>query len=401
MRNWNSDVPVELPIALEKSLFRKLKPETKNLQNIAWLNDFRAAISRGYIPNYQHDWVAFNYLFFAANFFKAKTAFQNLVCEQSPTKHQFRILDLGCGAGAASAGVLAGILYSNNKAQMQVEFTGVDRDTMQTSLYHEIFGVWALKNPTVTIRTICDEAIDFLNSNPRACDLILCSYMLSEETPSRQNEFKKKFEQITQNTHTKILFIDYETGSLDATAICFPAKTQLHFHEMSVTFPLMHSLCPEVCPKYCAHQHTVCTPPIPEPLASYFECWRRQDAIGIRKVFNSDARYEINAGRRLCGIQEIQDYWKQNAVEQHNVECVIHNCVANEGTQAAHWTARFFRADCGEMYSVHGMIWLEVEKGHIKRLIEFYSKNVFQIRNERSHWRGTRCFQHKNNNYLN
>ena len=123
------------PTKLEQALFRALQPGAKELKQTEWLDDFRHALGYGYVLRYDKDWVAFNYLFYAANFIKAKTAFHELVGFKRSYNTSYRILDLGCGSGAASAGVLQCMFDKTVEKTASIEFVGVDRDATQLALY--------------------------------------------------------------------------------------------------------------------------------------------------------------------------------------------------------------------------------------------------------------------------
>jgi len=379
MRNHRAGVRAQLPKNLEKVLFRELQLQgTKNLKNVIWLNDFRAAIRNGYVPNYDKEVAPFNYLFFGANFIKARTAFLKLIKLSAQHHSKYRILDLGCGAGASSAGVLAGLMSKDSRIQIRVEFIGVDCNPIQLSSYRKIFGAWANTMPNISVKTMHADALDFLKANPHGWDLILCSY-LNVECPSKyQNKLVKTLNYVANIHNADVLMIDYKRCSPDGAAILLSTGKKYRFSKVIMEFPFLHILCPDVCPKYCFHRRAFPSLNPPNPLAAYFRCWQKQDANGIRRIFHPNATYEINAQRQLRGTKEIMNYWKQNASEQRQVECIIHNYVGNSEEQTVHWTARFYRADQQEIYAVHGILWVEITDKRISRLFEFYTKNTFQ-----------------------
>src|SRR5690606_8369080 len=99
-----------LPNMVESELHRTLYEQKLGLLTSGKVEDVAEVIRSKKNPIYKTDWASFSYLYFAANYVKAFLA-ARAVSPPIPDKI-FRVLDLGCGAGPATIGVLSALRSS-------------------------------------------------------------------------------------------------------------------------------------------------------------------------------------------------------------------------------------------------------------------------------------------------
>jgi len=172
--------PQALPKELEDAWFHALLAKSKSgLLTEAAVSDVVTTIRVGRRPDYSRQGAAFTYLYYVANFAKVLRALNCVAASatalRSPT---LRVLDLGCGAGASSAAVIQWLHQQHRNPK--VELTLVDSCIEQLELFESLTGQWISKFSTITAKTYCDGAFQFLSRSEQKFDLILASYLICE-----------------------------------------------------------------------------------------------------------------------------------------------------------------------------------------------------------------------------
>src|SRR5215467_7283442 len=136
------------PKDLLANLHAALLKAPVNYLDINLVDDLKKRIRNNAKPDYRRDWAAFSYLYFVANFVKTYSATQHLLTPSVPPR-KYRILDLGCGAGASSAAVLTALSEWLTRNDCFVELTGVDNSSEQLSMNNAVLSPWLSQFPGI------------------------------------------------------------------------------------------------------------------------------------------------------------------------------------------------------------------------------------------------------------
>lgn len=167
---------IKLPQHLEARLDSLLTMELHHELTAESVQHVQRAIRTGRLLDYDLHGVAFAYLYFALNFAKSYTYTREGVYLHR--SEGIRVLDVGCGAGASAAGVIAAL---DDMGQVQVSrVVGIDSSIVQLGLFDRLFRSWMSDGrPTTTVKAYSGSAVQFLmDAGPH--DIVVMSYLLSE-----------------------------------------------------------------------------------------------------------------------------------------------------------------------------------------------------------------------------
>src|ERR1044071_387132 len=177
-----------LPPRLADALYDELRT-VKHLLKTEELNRFRENVRRGYVPNYDEEWAAFSYLYFGVNYLKTFFALKHL---PTPNSGELRLLDLGCGAGASTAGAVTALGSWLSIPGRHLKITAVDRNRNQLMVYKRLLRDWIDSLENVAFETHLSDALDFLDSSEFRWDAVLCSYILEEQSTRKREALIEK-----------------------------------------------------------------------------------------------------------------------------------------------------------------------------------------------------------------
>lgn len=167
-----------LPQAIDQSLKSVLDLEAmQGRLTDTVVCDLSERISAGSVPRYEVDWAAFTYYFFPANLHKAMLASRFL---RGRLPRKVKVIDLGCGSGATSAGLVYGLAQACPEVE-QIEITAIDRCQEQLCAYITLMSaVSSDTHISIKFVTKCREVLEYIDE-PRALpDLVMSSYLLTE-----------------------------------------------------------------------------------------------------------------------------------------------------------------------------------------------------------------------------
>ena len=110
----------------------------------------------------------------------------------------------------------------------------------------------------------------------------------------------------------------------------------------------------------------------------YFRIWKAYDLVGVMRLFDAKARYEIIPKQRtLDGHAEICEYWRRNAQRQKGVELSWDILSITRSYAKVHFVAKFYDKEENEHQKVIGTIEFHLNKRKtITLLSETYQKLV-------------------------
>jgi SnoaL-like domain len=363
-----------IPPALARALLSSLK-EVPALLQPDFLEHVRVKISSGEIVDYCRAWAAFAYLYFGANFAKAYLAALHLL--RVPAAHSLELVDLGCGAGAATSGIVACLRnYSRDLKLSRV--TAIDVSTEQLRLFNSTTGAW-LRNcwPDLTIDLIKTDLMDYLKSSDqigKSNKIFLASYVIPELSEADRRQFRTLIRMV-QPLDALIIDTDPELRGLrverpDGSSILVP------YSSLEIDLSFLRELEIASVQPHLAAGHSFDHADERQLLKRYFAAWRSHDLEEVRRIFHPDATYEILGVKTLHGRSEIEDYWRQNKACQDSVVLEFYESSYTHGQVTVNWDARFRRLDKHATYRLSGIMRLAVSKGTILYLTEAYNKNV-------------------------
>jgi hypothetical protein len=132
----SAELPRHLPWHLASALRDVLIRAPAELLNPNIVSELRSIIRARQIPNYERHWAAFAYLYYHENFQKAYLAAHYFLSRSFD--RVLRIIDLGCGGGASTAGVICALQAIGPHPPLIEKTIGVDTSPSQLELFHWI-----------------------------------------------------------------------------------------------------------------------------------------------------------------------------------------------------------------------------------------------------------------------
>jgi limonene-1,2-epoxide hydrolase len=362
-----------VPPRVESGLFDVLRDATPEILNNETVSQVRAILGSGGLPNYDRHWAAFAYMYYMANFAKAFLGASLLV--ERPRNRPLSIIDLGCGGGASTLGVVSALCSQLNVGVSRI--VGIDASTVQLDLFNNVTapGLHELC-PSAQIETHRDDIVHFLRSKSPVADIAVLSYVMEELTSEERSEVRQLLRQLLKPTAAEVIIIDSATNAPGFTIETLHKTVRLLDSGMlRVSLPEFASLGVSTPPKSTLQelkiggvQSTL--------LSAYFAAWETQDVSEIRRIFGKHSIYQILGSRVLHGRDEIMAYWERNKRLQRDVHCRIIRSAVSGNTEFAQWRATFYRTDKDAWYSLNGLMWVTVENGTIVHLLESYARDV-------------------------
>lgn len=360
-----------LPERLEHALEEALRADLETTLSACSISDVEKRVRSGESLDYDSDAAPFAYLYFAANYIKGYLVAESCL---DLADHPLRILDVGCGSGASTAGVVSALAAKGHSIEQVV---GVDHSSTQLEWFEHVFATWMnCECPTTEVVLDQDDArnaIEEVVHEVGSYDLLILSYILCELPPNEQ----KAILELLDLAETEFLAID---NSQDGHPIFRTRRSDwkpldLRGVHASLRFPPRLGLAPS--PKYSSpHALSPRTESRVSALDRYMQLWREHDVDGLKSFFAPDAEYRIIGKRTFVGLPQIEAYWRENSREQCNVKCAIIVRDEWDSGAVAQWSATFLRVDKQARYYLAGMLWLSKNAGLVTRLVECFEKKI-------------------------
>jgi hypothetical protein len=382
-----SDRP-RLSIALHQSLTHQvqaalvavLEEAGPELLSDRRVSELRHALHDGRSPNYDRDWAAFSYLYFAANFAKSHLAVRRL--QWPPLEPPVRILDLGAGGGASVLGAVTALQATHPRnAPGVVRVVAVDSSRRQLEVFDRVTRPFLEERfPGVEVESCREDVIDFLRASAGDDNLVLASYLLAELGPDRSQTLRNELLRQYRGKHCTAAIIESDPLGRGITLETPPNPPELlSYDEVTLDLSFLDRLGLAEKPKFSG------VSPFKALLLAYFEAWRTHDSDTIARIFAPDARYEINHRSTLQGREQILGYWKAIAAKQRAVRCQVYRADELPDGIMAEWGAEFDSRDVArspifnEHRSLRGWLRLHIQDGRIVRLTEVYAQEITKL----------------------
>jgi SAM-dependent methyltransferase len=287
-----------------------------------------------------------------------------------------KVVDLGCGSGAAAWAALAWLASVKDaeatESDSPLDVWLVDRSSRSLALADElsIRVLDALPNlkPTIHIRRAD------LRERPRVPNdsLILLSHVLTEH---RHDLNALLFSMVRERPEEEVLIVERHDD--DVWADIDHAAVRLRWYRGGEQISVdrrVQTLVPPPSHKAAglrtrwmllSHlEH----PPVARLVARYFEIWRDQDVDRLSEVFAQDAKYTYEPfAESLVGLEAIAEYWRREVLPQVRLTITLDSLTLTASQGIVEWTASFERGR--QRVEMRGMMVLLVNSS-AERVIE-------------------------------
>lgn len=355
-----------LPSSLDVAMAAFLEPYIGGVLNDSALLELRKLIRDKKVPEYDHAWASFNYLYFSSNFLKASLAAR--VSSGVMPNRGLRLLDLGCGAGASTAGFISGL----HEAGCSVSHvTAVDRNRPQLDAFCSVVKPWIFSSfENIEVDVIESDFVAYVRDGKCDYDVVILSYSLSELAEGDRLLVRSSL--LTSNLGKGGIGVVIESdpgkGGVGLEFIGGIAEV-VPYDEVNFKCPHIAGLGLNVLPKFSERASS-------EIFDKYVKCWESHDIDMLDSLFNEECRYEINGARILNGIAAVREYWAHNSVRQRNVNVSYVVLLSTVNSVIVEWVANFDRIDTDDHRQLLGMMVMDLMCGRIKSLREVYVQHA-------------------------
>lgn len=354
-----------LPEELDQRLATLLRLELdKSLTDTA-ASGLRSAIRVGITPQYERDWAVFNYLYFSANFLKAHLVARSLA--KFFPRRSLRMLDLGCGGGAATA-AFVGTLH---KLGLQVsKVVALDSSSSQLEVFRSVVLPWISAAPLgAEVNLINSDLLNFIDIDDGYYDVVLMSYVLGELSEESCNRLRDALLRKCSGRASLVVIIESDSlGRGVAVEILGLTEYVVPYDKVTFKCSSLVGLGLQVFPKFHEHKKS-------ELFEQYIQCWRQHDIELLERLFSKNCEYQINGVRTLTGLDAVIEYWNHNASRQRNVEVHYSLIFSNSNQVGLNWSATFDRIDTGDRRHLDGIMLIDLVGPKISRLREYYTQH--------------------------
>lgn len=356
------EISGELPDSLDAAMAAFLAPYVGGSLTEAAVLSLRASIRARDIPQYDHAWAPFNYLYFSSNFLKANLAAR--VASKHLPSRQLRLLDLGCGGGASTAGFISGL---SDAGHFVSHVTAIDCNRSQVEVFRSVAWPWlSLHNQNIEIELIESNFVTYACDHGNEYDVVLLSYSLCELQKEDQEIVRAALlDSLSRRKNLSIVIESDPRGY--GMGLEFVGRIAEIVPYDSVIFECPHiaGLGLEALPKFSRS--------LPSNIfGEYVQCWKNHDVRLLELLFHDECRYQINDDRTLIGIGAIRDYWTHNSIRQQNVNVRYSVLLETVSCVIVEWVAEFDRIDTRDHRHLMGMMVIELSNGKIVHLREVY-----------------------------
>lgn len=318
-------------------------------------------------------------------------------------RYRCRIVDLGCGSGAFLFALAARLDEDHLEPENSFSVQMVDASPQALGLFETL---WAsIKKETkqqIKYNPVCSTIDGDIRHLCREVDLIVLSNSLIEIL--RDNKCRRTaFLNTLLDSGAAIALIDYEylehRHLLEEFARVLRGKYNILTHNndpaTNSVFQMIHLPISENGPPRYSFDASnglrfimsILVPNNPRAtrlshndawrlLSTYKLAWERHDEAKLRDLFTIDAVYcEKADSPPFCGIEQILNYWRLNAVQQRDVVFTPGQFAIEGDCIIAQWHCSFYRIDKSKWYELRGSLRAYVRDTKIYRFEEEFQKN--------------------------
>ena len=238
--------PMKLPSSVERSLRVLLETELDHSLSTASVQRVSGTIQHQGGLDYEQDWAPFAYMYFGANFLKTAFAADDGI--KVPQSQALRILDLGCGAGAASVGLVS--IIEQASAVRSVAITAVDISRAQLTAYNRIVGPWLpIQFKKSDVQCVQADVSTFL-AEEGDWDIVLLSYLLCELDERLRIDVSHRLEVGSLFRESMIVVVDQDSSGEPFYWTRMRGRRLINQKGLYVDQAFLKSLGIGVCPAY-------------------------------------------------------------------------------------------------------------------------------------------------------
>jgi hypothetical protein len=104
----------------------------------------------------------------------------------------------------------------------------------------------------------------------------------------------------------------------------------------------------------------------------YKRAWEEHDVGVLRSLFHDEVYYQERCDSVFNGIDELVAYWVENSRKQESVLFSPIKVMEDSSDIVIWWTASFYELKKQVNTTLEGIMWLSMESGKIKRLVEYF-----------------------------
>lgn len=323
-------------------------------------------LREGEAPDYDESSIAFAQAYHLINYWKC---FAALNASAPPTTT--RLLDLGCGSGAATAAALVYLATQGTRGPIEIQI--LDRSQAQLDLAEKLLGsLHGLLPFDYRLQALrIDLQYGQPSLEPRG-GLALVAHVLTENLDNVESIFE----------------LAAGLTASDGTVLVLERPDDPVWDRMAkyLSDSPLNSTTGEVSVKKCGpdgddrawharwlvHERPR-TGKLAGAVRGYFDAWRSQDPQRLVSVFAENARYYAKPFRpSITGLSNIKRYWQEEVVPQAELTLGLERLAYGPSSVYVEWRARFVRDRL--QYALKGamMIDVDLDTGLIRELREYY-----------------------------
>jgi len=104
----------------------------------------------------------------------------------------------------------------------------------------------------------------------------------------------------------------------------------------------------------------------------YKQAWEQHDISALKDIFHNDVYYQEHCNSIVSGIDELIAYWDINSTKQKDVSFTPLKVIEGSNEIVILWNATFYETIKQKDVMLEGIMWLSVENGKVKRLVEYF-----------------------------
>lgn len=313
--------------------------------------------------------------YFLENFWKYARTFTD---ERAP--YARRIIDAGCGSGAALVAYLAVLNASIGAGRWRVQATLIDKCQVQINLAVDLLGHVAsyFKHLDLEIEMLQTDLLDW-EPEEGIADVVLFGHVLNENPTDINVLTDKAVKAVAGAGKIFILERSDEVAwpSISETA----ARTALPVVAGTANLhtDIISSPSPRLARK-SEHTTRYLVIDMPEKrqavalLKRYFQAWEAQSVEMLEDIFITDAIYQEKPFHPApAGMGKIKQYWREHVLVQANIDTGILRVAYTGLNVFAEWESRFVSK--GNKMHLKGVLILTLdrESGKVSALHEYFS----------------------------
>lgn len=366
-------IPDAIAAAIEQHTQLKGTPEGREIAEASSLHN-SSNNERGLDYSRLHE--AFAWAHFETNYWKAYQA-----CAVAPSRQPQKILDLGCGSGAAGLALLARLGKQEAPSGGRVEIHFADASMQQLALARHHFEiVQPLLGPWRVDASYRRLDITRCSALGGGYDAILLSHLLTENRPQAGAIIAKCA--AAARPGAAIYIIERASDSALHQAVlrslwrvCLPYSiTVQEIKPAALGYERRTETGGDATGRYWCLRLEVPHSPMPCQLAAeYFLAWKSRDTAYLKHVFAKDAQYIIkNKRQKIVGLDGIEGYWRRYVEPQQDLSIELSSLAAGKSSISFAWHSTFLRQDRQCTLDGSMKIAIDAQTERIHKLSEMY-----------------------------